>query len=83
MWRETRCSLPRTTASTGSRLWTSDGTLAGTRLFADIAPGDGSSVPNAFFLWDQTLYFRADDLVHGFELWRMAPVTVSDTRPRW
>jgi ELWxxDGT repeat protein len=51
-------------------LWKSDGTIAGTVLAADIWPGDAWS-----FSWPKyltpvagTLYFSADDGVHGREL---------------
>jgi ELWxxDGT repeat protein len=61
-------------AESGSELWHSDGTPAGTRQLADIFPGSEGS----FVLQDQrstallgrTLLFAADDGVHGPELWR-------------
>jgi ELWxxDGT repeat protein len=55
----------------GQELWTSDGTPAGTLLFADINPGPGSSQPGAFTVWNNRLFFPADDGVHGFELWAL------------
>ncbi|NMO21297.1 hypothetical protein HPC49_40135 [Pyxidicoccus fallax] len=59
----------------GAELWTSDGTVRGTRLVRDINPGPKS----AFSLLESTpqfattkgvLYFAADDGGHGRELWR-------------
>lgn len=59
----------------GGELWVTDGTVEGTHLLADICPGPCSSgvrVPS----WVRgspppvPLVFRADDGVHGNELWR-------------
>jgi ELWxxDGT repeat protein len=69
--------------TTGDEIWKSDGTTAGTVLVKDINPGAATSSP--FFIaianTDGTSatnlhvekgvsYFRADDGVNGFELWR-------------
>jgi ELWxxDGT repeat protein len=64
----------------GFELWRSDGTEAGTRMVKEICPGPQSSflAPAHFddlVLWRQivaggTMYFLANDGVHGFELWR-------------
>jgi ELWxxDGT repeat protein len=60
----------------GRELWVSDGTPAGTRLLQDInlttasAGGPGGSDPADFFIAGSTLYFSADDGVHGRELWK-------------
>ncbi len=64
----------------GAELWVTDGTTLGTRVVADINPGQffsggeptrgmGSSPHNLVGLGDQILFF-ADDGLHGFELWR-------------
>ena len=61
----------------GRELWKSDGTTAGTVLVSDILPGSGSSSPNTnnlgerslFTLAGSTVFFSADDGVHGRELW--------------
>ncbi|WNG61889.1 hypothetical protein F0U59_49675 [Archangium gephyra] len=58
----------------GSELWVSDGTPAGTRLLKDINPlgsafGDPFHGPRPVVV-GRTLYFAADDGVHGEELWR-------------
>lgn len=61
--------------TTGVELWKSDGTEGGTTLIKDIFPGvDPDSKPNnslPYWLTEMNglLYFRADDGVHGDELW--------------
>jgi ELWxxDGT repeat protein len=62
-------------AFTGEELWKTDGTAAGTRIVLDICPGFCSSVSNfgddvPYAVLGETLYFVADDGVHGRELWR-------------
>ena len=52
----------------GRELWVSDGTSAGTQLFADINP-DGSSEPAYLKEFADKLYFAADDGETGKELW--------------
>ncbi len=56
-------------AEWGRELWTSDGTPGGTHVFKDIAPGSASSSPSQLMVADGTLYFVADDQLHGQELW--------------
>lgn len=64
--------------ATGRELWASDGTAAGTVLLADIQPGAGSAIDpysSASTGIDQaafgnTLFFLADDGVHGREPWK-------------
>jgi ELWxxDGT repeat protein len=59
-----------TDAVHGRELWRSDGTVAGTALVADLAPGFATGGPQSNLLvWDGRLYFAADDGVHGPELW--------------
>ncbi|WP_164020658.1 ELWxxDGT repeat protein [Pyxidicoccus trucidator] len=58
----------------GSELWTSDGTVWGTRMVRDIRFGPESAfapgyVPQLVVL-ERTLYFAADDGFFGRELWR-------------
>jgi trimeric autotransporter adhesin len=58
----------------GAELWATDGTPAGTVLLKDIQPGAGSSVSPygdaPGLAVGGTLYFVADDGVHGAELWK-------------
>jgi trimeric autotransporter adhesin len=61
-------------AATGVELWQTDGTLIGTTLIKDIFPGNANSNPegssDGFSVAGNTLYFSADDGVHGRELWK-------------
>ena len=59
----------------GTELWTSDGTAAGTRMVRDIFTGSQDDIPNSSNVlqmtnYNGTLYFTADDGVHGRELWK-------------
>ncbi|GLU54800.1 DUF3298 domain-containing protein [Dyadobacter frigoris] len=59
----------------GRELWTTDGTSAGTHLVKDIAPGKNSSTERGVsatkpIVVDNTLYFLADDGIHGLQIWR-------------
>ena len=45
----------------GRELWVTDGTEAGTMLVKDLRLGSDSSSPNAFFEFNGTLYFSAQD----------------------
>ncbi len=51
-------------------LWVSDGTAGGTRLLKDIYPGVAGSFPESLFRRGSSIYFSAQDGVHGHELWR-------------
>src|SRR6266853_550230 len=62
---------------TGRELWKTDGTETGTVQVMDIAPGAGSVVPgplssspSGFKVFNNALYFSADDGPTGFELWK-------------
>ncbi|HYC91525.1 MAG TPA: ELWxxDGT repeat protein [Thermoanaerobaculia bacterium] len=57
------------TQAAGNELWVSDGTEAGTRLLADLAPGTRSSYPGAMTLFGDGILFSANDEQHGTELW--------------
>jgi ELWxxDGT repeat protein len=61
----------------GRELWRSDGTPAGTGVVADLASsdsyGDRLAGPGDLNILDNGLYFRADDGVHGSELFRTTP----------
>ena len=58
-----------TAANTGTELYITDGTAAGTTLLKDISAGPGSSAPSDFFVSGAQLYFTADDGVHGRQKW--------------
>ena len=53
----------------GSELWRTDGTSAGTALVKDINPGDLSSDIGELTVVGETVYFSAQDGTHGAELW--------------
>jgi len=61
----------------GLELWVTDGTVAGTHMVADIAPGAGASNPQNFFAFNNSVFFKADDAVHGGELWKSDGTTAS------
>ena len=76
----------------GAELWRSDGTRAGTKLVRDIRPGPVGSLgpvspyPSVATQAGGTLFFKADDGVHGFEPWRTdgteaGTTLVRDIRP--
>ncbi len=53
----------------GYELWRSDGTESGTFPVQEIAPGPDSSHPHGFVVAGSRLFFAADDIIHGDELW--------------
>jgi len=52
----------------GEELWSSDGTVSGTRHFSDFAPGPAGSHPQAMARAGTKVFFFADDGSHGSEL---------------
>ena len=56
--------------ATGSELWKSDGTAAGTVIVKDINPGAGHAVPDGLSVMGSYVYFSANDGTVGTELWR-------------
>lgn len=59
----------------GSELWVCDGTSEGTHLLKDINTVDYNgeklgSDPEYYYVMGDCVYFRADDGIHGIELWR-------------
>lgn len=56
--------------ATGSELWKSDGTAAGTMMVKDINPGTGHAVPDGISVMGGYVYFSANDGALGTELWR-------------
>src|SRR5262249_32588778 len=76
----------------GRELWKSDGTAAGTVMVKDIRPGGGGLGSmygyngNGLTTVNGTLYFMANDGVHGRELWKSngtaaGTTLVKDVRP--
>lgn len=57
------------TEEEGTELWTSDGTVAGTRLVVDLFPGPDGSSPRELFAAGDELYFSARRPAEGRELW--------------
>jgi len=57
----------------GTELWRSDGTKAGTRLVDDINPGQPSAFPFDLTAARGSVFFWANDGVHGVELWKSVP----------
>ncbi len=57
----------------GYELWTTDGSSSGTQLLKDINPypahNSGNSIAEHFTLFNNKLYFIANDSTHGNELW--------------
>lgn len=60
-----------TNVASGTELWRTDGTTAGTKLFADIVKGPTSSDPVALTKVGNTLYFIATTADYGRELWKL------------
>jgi ELWxxDGT repeat protein len=55
---------------TGTELWKSDGTEAGTVMVKDIQPGSSNGDPSYLTVLGSTLYFSANDGINGRELWK-------------
>lgn len=55
----------------GLELWRTDGSMAGTRLAADLAPGPASSMPSDLTFCGDLLFFVADGAGQGRELWAL------------
>jgi len=78
--------LPATDGISGSEVWKTDGTSAGTVLVKDINPGANQAFPANLKNVNGTLYFSAVDGTHGRELWRTdgtsaGTVLVKDINP--
>ena len=58
----------------GQELWKSDGTANGTVMVKDIRSGASSGNPgestDSFTAIGNTIFFDADDGIHGYELWK-------------
>jgi ELWxxDGT repeat protein len=57
-------------ATHGQELWCTDGTIAGTHIVRDIAPGSISPGIDRLTVVNSVVYFFANDGVNGQELWR-------------
>lgn len=64
----------------GRELWTTDGTVSGTRLLVDILPGAVSSDPEGLTRAGGRIVFSAQDGIHGREPWT-TDGTAAGTRP--
>ena len=60
-------------------MWKSNGTAAGTVLVKDVYPGNIGSYPSKLTNVNGTLFFVADDGVHGNELWKSDGTAASFT----
>ncbi|ABF91137.1 putative lipoprotein [Myxococcus xanthus DK 1622] len=58
-------------SGSGIEPWFTQGSPATTGQLAEIRPGAGSSVPDAFTLLGNRIYFRAVDDTNSFQLWSM------------
>jgi len=64
--------------SEGSELWKSDGSTSGTVRVTNINPfGDSIYIFGDLHIFDDLLYFEANDGVHGRELWKSDGTTVN------
>ncbi|WP_224373087.1 ELWxxDGT repeat protein [Hyalangium versicolor] len=66
----TRLYFAGTESASGSELWTSDGTAAGTFLVKELVAGSVGSEPREFFSWNGGLYFTASVASGTRSLWR-------------
>jgi ELWxxDGT repeat protein len=53
----------------GNELWKSDGSVAGTKMVKDINPGIGNSSPKGMFIYQNEVYFAANDAA-GASFWK-------------
>ena len=73
-------------AASGTELWMTDGTAAGTVMLRDINPGAANSSPAWITRFGRFMIFSANDGTSGVELWRSdgtpaGTVMVTDLRP--
>jgi ELWxxDGT repeat protein len=54
----------------GTELWAHDPKTETTYLVKDVFPGEGSSVSDVVYVWNDILYFAGNDGKSGSELWR-------------
>ena len=65
--------------NTGTELWKTDGTAAGTVLIKDIRPGSSSSSISNMRQMGSFVYFTANDGTNGGALWRTDGTTAGTT----
>ncbi len=63
-----------------TELWKTDGTLQGTVMVKDINPGVASSNPANFCNVNGTLYFSANNGLHGRQIWKSNGTSATTTR---
>lgn len=67
----------RTEGDAAPRLWITDGSAEGTRIVGPLCPDETECRPIRPSLLDSTLFYGADDGVHGRELWALEVPTIS------
>lgn len=60
--------FPANDGITGSELWSSDGTLNGTKLVIDLEPGSEGYSPQFKIVYKGKMYYKGDDGQSGIEL---------------
>lgn len=68
-WRNRIYFVATLNDQSGTELWSTDGTSAGTSIVADILPGSASSSPASLAAINDTFLFSARNVNHGIELW--------------
>ena len=68
---EGRLFFPADDGTHGTELWTTDGTVGGTAIVADLRPGPKGSEPAWLVAAEGHLYFIADDGEHGRQVWQL------------
>lgn len=76
-----RAYFASSNAQNGLELWSSNGTLAGTSLVADLRSGATGADPRNLTNVNGTLYFSADNGTNGRELWKISPQTAPSAAP--
>ncbi len=71
------CFFAANNGTSGTELWKSNGTAAGTKLVADIRSGSGSSSPAWLKVYKNELYFNAVTASNGRELWKTDGTTTN------
>ncbi|CAM2006841.1 hypothetical protein [Acanthopleuribacter pedis] len=77
IWVGGRFLFPKYTAEHGFALWTTDGTLSGTRLLADLTPDRVGGFPRDPLVLGDDFYFRSWTPEDGERLWHLAAASQS------